>query len=1016
MSNINDFHSILDSLQRNLNLLSAKALDVEEQIKIAEMSGKKKRKKEVELWLVEVQKIERAFMVLENKLQSEGFVLRFLGGGRVANMINEKVDKLVEQSRYFGEPVLGVYQSRGEALLTTRLEGEAFEENLERILKLLVADKVSSIGIYGMGGVGKTTLTKHIHNQLLEKTQECVFWVTVSQEISIKMLQDKIACDIGLKFSDEHDEDKRAAELNRALSMKKNIVLILDDVWKDINLEKVGDPLRVEGCRLIITTRSLKVCHQMRCQQTVEVKTLHDNEAWNLFRETLGEETKLTPQVEEIAKSMVKLCDGLPLGIITLAGSMRDYYIRREELVRKFISEGLVDERKNRKAQIDEGHSTLKNLVNVCLLENTNEGEHVKMHDLVRAMALKITQGKNIVIAGHYSSLREVLNEKEWTTALEKMSLMNNHIQVIPNGMSPNCPNLSTLLLNGNQFLDCLPDSFFSQLHGLCNLDLSETKIKQLPNSLSDLDRLEALILGKCKDLEYVPYLGKLKALRELDLSYTGIKELPQGMENLVNLKCLWMNGMKSLQLPTGILLNFPHIQCLHLPLKIHAPVEGMERLKKLEEFVAKVKDVGDFNRFVRATQGWECNTCYDIQIGSTTAQDDLWSYRSYSKVVTFYKYDLKKGEEKDVSMLAHNIQHLKLWRCEGLSNSLSDDFLKLNNPTSLASLIIQECKGIEYIVKEEQLMMTTLEEIHPSEMHDFMGVMYIGGGTTTISSSPPQQAVFSSLKLLTISDCDKMKKLGLPAVSHLQLAIALLVDVIPAAGPSYSGCVPRYGALDFTLLKLHHSLMGSVPRYELFCFFCLADVCGLHYHHIVRYLKILFIFVLPCFAAESAYKIWWYNSGGTRIPFLGNVTVRNTVACMLELCSWFYRTVVVFLICVLFRLICFLQFLLMQNFALVFQVHSDVESVLREHLRIRSHLRIISHLYRVFILCPLTSITVSQFASLLMTTRPNADVNIYHSGELAGAISAPMYSMKGPPMVQSLYPTAFPLKHQQKA
>lgn len=31
------------------------------------------------------------------------------------------------------------------------------------------------------------------------------------------------------------------------------------------------------------------------------------------------------------------------------------------------------------------------------------------------------------------------------------------------------------------------------------------------------------------------------------------------------------------------------------------------------------------------------------------------------------------------------------------------------------------------------------------------------------------------------------------------------------------------------------------------------------------------------------------------------------------------------------------------------------------------------------------------------------------------GAISAPMYSTKGPSMIQSLYPTAFPLKHQQK-
>nr|DAD23505.1 TPA_asm: hypothetical protein HUJ06_024968 [Nelumbo nucifera] len=38
--------------------------------------------------------------------------------------------------------------------------------------------------------------------------------------------------------------------------------------------------------------------------------------------------------------------------------------------------------------------------------------------------------------------------------------------------------------------------------------------------------------------------------------------------------------------------------------------------------------------------------------------------------------------------------------------------------------------------------------------------------------------------------------------------------------------------------------------------------------------MNILALFVLPCFAAESAYKIWWYSSGATRIPFLGDVYV----------------------------------------------------------------------------------------------------------------------------------------------
>ncbi|XP_047336896.1 uncharacterized protein LOC124940423 [Impatiens glandulifera] len=150
------------------------------------------------------------------------------------------------------------------------------------------------------------------------------------------------------------------------------------------------------------------------------------------------------------------------------------------------------------------------------------------------------------------------------------------------------------------------------------------------------------------------------------------------------------------------------------------------------------------------------------------------------------------------------------------------------------------------------------------------------------------------------------------------------------------------------------------------------------------RSFKILFVFVLPCFTAESAYKIWWYASGASGIPFLGNVIVSDTVACVVELCSWLYRTVVFFLVCILFRLVCYLQILRLQDFAQVFQMDSDVESVLREHLRIRRHLKIISHRYRAFIVWALVIVTASQFASLLLTTRSVYDVNIYKAGELA--------------------------------
>ncbi|PIN06665.1 hypothetical protein CDL12_20781 [Handroanthus impetiginosus] len=520
----NDYKLTLETLERKLNLLTSRASDVKEEIKNAEMSGKKKRKREVKNWLKEIKKkIKGEFRELEEAIQSQGFIGRFLDGDAAAKM-NARVSELVEQSQHFREILLDK-SCNGEALLMTK--------------------SVSSIGIYGMGGVGKTTLMKHVNNQLVD-AKKSTFWVTVSQECSIMMLQDKIARELALNLSDEHNVDKRAARLNRAFFGRDNFVFILDDVWKKFSLEKVGDPLHVEGCTLILTTRSLEVCRQVGCEEIIEVETLNENESWNLFRETLGRGTELISlEVEEIAKSMAKMCDGLPLGIITIVGSMRgvthnyvwrnalrelkessfrhdddeedivfkvlkysfdrldqrhqhcflyfslypeDCEIVVEEIVSKFIVEELVDTKWSMQAQLDEGRAIVDKLVNVCLLESVRCGG-VRMHDLLRAMALKITR-------------------------------------------------------------------------------------------------------------------GNLKALKELDLTRTCITEVPQGMEKLVNLKLLCMWGAHCLKMiPRDLLPNFPYLQCLHLPDHIQIPIEEVKSLKQLQEYDGRVEDMCEFNRFIRSQQ-----------------------------------------------------------------------------------------------------------------------------------------------------------------------------------------------------------------------------------------------------------------------------------------------------------------------------------------------------------------------------------------------------------------------------
>ncbi|PHU08210.1 hypothetical protein BC332_24699 [Capsicum chinense] len=312
-----DFDENLETPERNVKLLSDKALDVKTEVENQEQYGKKKRKREVQSWFDEVTKIEEGLRALKEE------VTRGKKNGGALEKMNGRVGELLEQSKHFGTLVHVMYESEGRQMPVQQVHEEISKQNLEVIWTWLQDENVSSIGIYGMGGVGKTTLAKHIHNRLVNDHRYQVHWVTVSQGFSMKGLQDDLAKFVNLDLSNEEDEHRRTTKLNQAFQKMNKMVIILDDVWDRLCLEKLGDPLGVEGYKLILTTRSYEVCKKMGCQKLCEVKKLNAYDAWELFRRSLGCETVLSPDTEPNAKSMAGRCKGLPLGLITLAGSMR---------------------------------------------------------------------------------------------------------------------------------------------------------------------------------------------------------------------------------------------------------------------------------------------------------------------------------------------------------------------------------------------------------------------------------------------------------------------------------------------------------------------------------------------------------------------------------------------------------------------------------------------------------------------------------------------------------------------
>ncbi|KAL2524096.1 Protein of unknown function (DUF3537) [Abeliophyllum distichum] len=226
----------------------------------------------------------------------------------------------------------------------------------------------------------------------------------------------------------------------------------------------------------------------------------------------------------------------------------------------------------------------------------------------------------------------------------------------------------------------------------------------------------------------------------------------------------------------------------------------------------------------------------------------------------------------------------------------------------------------------------------------------------------------------------------GVPLVSHLVF--------------SCSNCDSKHQRPYDAIVQLSLSLFTALSfislssfgrKYGLRKFLFLDKVCNEsekvrqgYTQQLHRSMKLLSAFVLPCFLADSAYKIWWFSSGGTQIPYLYNMYISKTIVCILLMSSWLYRTTICFLVCILFRLTCYLQILRLEDFAQVFTRESDVANILLEHLRIRRDLQVISHRFRVFILSTLILVTASQFVSLLITTEPSSPVDIFTAGELA--------------------------------
>ncbi|GLT83867.1 hypothetical protein SLE2022_021340 [Rubroshorea leprosula] len=874
VDNHRNFKENAEDLRNKLRILDGRKEDVETRLQ-DEVCSEKQAKNEVVVWLQDVEKINVEIQDVLKRVHSASYFSR----ARLGKLAREKtnaVDAILQRGS-FPEGLVVNKPATALPLPVENLEGE--DSVKEKIWGYLTGNEFQRVGVCGIGGVGKTTIMKHIHNELLKGSRfDKVIWATVSYPLNVVRLQHEITKAMNEKLpEDDHDEQRQASRLMHLMG-KGKYVLILDDVWERFTLERVGipPPTLENECKLVITSREVDVCNFLGCK-VVKVQPLSKQESLNLFLDKVGREVLQIPELEAILNLMVDECAGLPLAIVVIAGSMKgvidvqqwrhalnelrerlrdvakgsgdeiferlkfsydrlqdsniqncflsyslypeDYTITKKDLVEQWIDEGLIEELRSRQAKLDKGQTIVNGLKNSCLLEEAYSEDTIKMHDVVRDMAVRIKSIGTQFMVKARMGLTEIPDEHEWAENLEKVSLMQNEISDIPLNMCPNCPNLTTLMLQGNHRLSQIPDCFFANMQGLKCLNLSQTSIESLPHSICNLENLTTLLLHYCRQLKHVPCLAKLKALKKLDMLEAGIDVVPEGVDMLVNLQYLDLLCPKLVELPTQILSNLSHLQHLTVYSKsttLKTKGEEVSGLKKLETFQAQLYDLQDLNNYVKSNHFKRLSN-YQLVVGQV--EDDFDPFNNnFSKVISLGECEI--GGEDSV-VLPDDVQKLWIYRCRKF-RSLSDIY-SLQKTTELRMCFVTECEEIGCVVDmvtSSSSFINNLERLWLDKLPNLSVVVNVEG----VEATSPH--IFSNLKFFHMRECSRMKRLfsfellqGLQNLEEITVQnCQQMEEIIGWEGVEENYTADATTTTTFTLPKLRVLDLQNLPELKRIC------------------------------------------------------------------------------------------------------------------------------------------------------------------------------------------------------
>ncbi|XP_021816093.1 TMV resistance protein N-like isoform X2 [Prunus avium] len=696
------------------------------------------------------------------------------------------------------------------------------EKKIEFIESLLWLDSpgVCCVGIWGMGGIGKTTLADAVFHRLSSKFEASCFLKNVRENSEerdgIYHLRNKLLCEI-LKEKDLNIQTPSISPIIRHRLSRTKALIVLDDVNASSQLEVlVGDHDRfVDGSVIIITARDKGLLEE-KVDRIYEVEALRFNEALQLFHWHAFKNKSPTTDYTELSIEVAKYVKGIPLALKVMGSSFLRCKSKQEwedqwNKLKRFPSEeikkvlrlsynGLEENEKeifldiacfhkgdnmnDVKVLLDSrrfcGEVGIKVLIDRSLI-SISKRNSIEMHDLVQEMGRAIVREQCIEEPGRRNRLFSAEDVYQVLT--------NNQITATVPAISFNWSKIEKLHLNHATFEKMCQLRWLRVGHSKFSERSTVMDSLDLPNSLSYLHWHEY-------PLKSLPSKFSPVNLVELHLPSSQVgAQLWTEDQNLINLKVISLcssfhltevpnlsRSLKIERIDLGCCLSLVEIpsyfqdldnltylglgQCINIKTLPEMPrnVKFLDlsdtSIKELPSSVWSHKKISDFNiSYCRDLEKLPSSSC-NLNVSGTFSLHGCQSLREFSELPMYTRVlDLS---ETAIKVLPSSIECLFGLTEINLSSCKSLYFPEVLEPMEHLKLLILSCTSI----KELPSSIGNLIRLQGLDLHECKKLEVV----------PNVIYNLSTLQFLNFDGCSKLKKL--PPVSVDSVGLLSLEDL----------------------------------------------------------------------------------------------------------------------------------------------------------------------------------------------------------------------------------------------